>query len=232
MTDASPCVRRTRFAVLLFLMTLTLLYGCVADRPKTLPADHHASGERAVVAIFPVGNMVQLYGIHRSVADPISGDFFMTGEVMENAEDFLADAVVARLTGHPRLDLITPKQVKEALPAFQSAGGGIVKKDQVIAAGRKMTADYALVGYVYRFKQRVGKRYAVETPASAAFGFHLLDLPEGYVIWSGVFNETQQALSEDLLTLKAFIQRKGRWVTAEDLAQEGLDKIMKDFPLK
>ena len=35
---------------------------------------------------------------------------------------------------------------------------------------------------------------------------------------------------EDLLQIGSFYREKARWVTAEELADEGLEKILESFP--
>ena len=43
-------------------------------------------------------------------------------------------------------------------------------------------------------------------------------------ICSGFFDETQKSLFENLLSFKGAMQRKFQWITAEELAREGLEK--------
>ncbi len=70
--------------------------------------------------------------------------------------------------------------------------------------GRRHGADGVLVGFVYRYKERVGKAYGVESPASVAFDIHLIRVADGRTIWSAHFDETQQSLGDNLFKLGSF----------------------------
>ena len=87
-----------------------------------------------------------------------------------------------------------------------------------------------LVGFVYRFRERVGKGFSAESPASVAFDLNLIRVMDGRTVWSANFDETQQSLGQNLFQLGTFLTRGGRWITAEDMATDGLDKIMEKFP--
>jgi len=50
------------------------------------------------------------------------------------------------------------------------------------------------------------------------------------MVWSGRFDETQQALTDDLLKLGSFLRRKGVWLKAEELASVGMDEILAKLP--
>ena len=58
---------------------------------------------------------------------------------------------------------------------------------------------------------------------------HLIRVADGRVLWSGQFNETQKSLSENFLSLGTFFKRKASWVTAREMAQAGLEDILKSF---
>lgn len=74
---------------------------------------------------------------------------------------------------------------------------------------------------VYRFEERKGGNFAVEKPAGVGFHMHLM---EGSVLGRVfVFDEDQQALSENVLKIGKFLRRGGKWITAEQLAEEGVN---------
>jgi hypothetical protein len=59
-------------------------------------------------------------------------------------------------------------------------------------------------------------------------GFEMkLIAPDGAVIWEGNYYERQRPMSEDLW---GFIQRYGAFVTAEELAAYGAEKLAQAFP--
>ncbi|HEX9444423.1 MAG TPA: hypothetical protein VGA73_09900, partial [Candidatus Binatia bacterium] len=66
----------------------------------------------------------------------------------------------------------------------------------------------------------------VMSPASVAFVLEAWDVKRGDVIWTARFDETQKSLSENLLNIGQVASRGVRWVTAEELAQEGVKKAV------
>ncbi|MBW1812882.1 MAG: hypothetical protein JRJ39_04170 [Deltaproteobacteria bacterium] len=107
----------------------------------------------------------------------------------------------------------------------------------LMEAGRAANADAVIVGYLYRFQQRVGSRISADTPASVAFGIHLIDVKTRRQLWEGHFDETQRPLSENLFNIGKFIKRKASWVTAEEMAAEemavsGLEELLETLPKK
>ena len=96
--------------------------------------------------------------------------------------------------------------------------------------GSELGAEGIVTGYVYRFRERKGETYAAEQPASVAFEIHLHRVEDGVLVWRGSFDKTQSSLMENLLQILSFYREKGRWVTAEELAEEGLEQVLKTFP--
>ncbi len=86
--------------------------------------------------------------------------------------------------------------------------------------GKKKGQPYINV-LIYRFQERKGGNYAVEKPASVAFHMHLMkDNVVGKIF---EYTEDQKALSQNLFTVGKFFRRGGRWVTADKLAEEGIN---------
>lgn len=87
--------------------------------------------------------------------------------------------------------------------------------------------DVILYCRIVRYRERVGSKYAVSSPASVALEIKILDPVSGTVISRYEFNETQQALSENVFNIKKFIVRKGRWIKAFDLATYGIEEFVR-----
>ncbi|MBW2247657.1 MAG: hypothetical protein JRF62_10810, partial [Deltaproteobacteria bacterium] len=84
---------------------------------------------------------------------------------------------------------------------------------------------------IFRFRERVGGKYSVDLPASVAFDIHLIRVSDGRLLWNDHFDETQRPLSENLFQLGPFLQRKARWITANEMAVSGLKDVLKSFPV-
>ncbi len=99
-------------------------------------------------------------------------------------------------------------------------GSTSLEKSQAIAAQYQCNAVLDLS--VSRYVERVGGDYGVKQPAAVTFAYRLYETNEGRVLCHGRFDERQQALMENLLTLPKAKSRGLTWLTAEDLARDGL----------
>ncbi|NCD25087.1 MAG: hypothetical protein EOL86_05800 [Deltaproteobacteria bacterium] len=96
--------------------------------------------------------------------------------------------------------------------------------------GTCLGVDYVLVPYVTQWRSRDGGEYGVNVPASVTLDLYLIDVATGQVRRAH-FEEEQQGLAENLLSGKRFVKRKGRWLTPEELAVEGIAEAMKELGL-
>ena len=87
--------------------------------------------------------------------------------------------------------------------------------------GGKGKTQYINV-FIYRYEERQGGNFAVETPARVGFHMHLIS--KGTVRRTFVYEEDQQALMDNLLSVGKFIERGGKWVTVERLSSDGIKK--------
>ena len=76
--------------------------------------------------------------------------------------------------------------------------------------------------YIFRFQERRGGNLAVDRPAGVGLHMHLM---EGTVIGrTFVFDEDQQSLSQNVLGIGKFFRRGAKWITVDELAEEGIIK--------
>lgn len=161
------------------------------------------------------------------VVGPVSGRLFVAGEIAPNARRELTELIYQKLTTFPQLQLIPVKEVEMAMKP------GDVGRDAVALArdiGEDFRVDGVVFGWVFRYEERIGSAIGVERPASVSFAIHLLGVEEGRVIWTGIFQETQQPLSENILKFTAFLRRRGTWLKAKGLASVGMDEVLVSFP--
>ncbi len=95
--------------------------------------------------------------------------------------------------------------------------------------GKDLNADAILYGKLYRFRERIGSPYAVKTPASVAFSLILVRVADGAVLWRYSFDQTQEALTSNLLNWRFYKKQGMRWVTAEELAAYGLEQAVQEL---
>lgn len=89
-------------------------------------------------------------------------------------------------------------------------------------------ADASLGGAIRRWAEREGSSTGVRRPASVWIALELKDR-SGRLLWTGVYEETQPALSEDLGSLPRAWERGFRWVTPEELCAYGLRELVADL---
>ncbi len=90
----------------------------------------------------------------------------------------------------------------------------------------KFNTDAVITGNISRFIKREGSELGVESPASVSFTVEVLDTKSGVVIWRDTYSETQQPLLGNIYDLDKFIERGGKWVTAQELAREGVSDVV------
>jgi len=163
----------------------------------------------------------------RFVEDPISGRMFVAGEIIPSARGGLTGLLYQKMTEFPQLDVVPLKEVEKVME------GGNFKKEPIASArktGEAFGVDGVVLGWVFRYEERIGNAIWVERPASVSFVIHLVGVEEGSMLWSGRFQETQQPLSENVLKLGSFLRRGGVWLKAKSLASVGMDEALVSFP--
>ena len=99
-------------------------------------------------------------------------------------------------------------------------GTALADRDIGYVEGKRKTQYINVL--IYRYEERQGGSYAVDKPASIGFHVHLMNGPALKRFF--VCEEDQQALMENLFSIGKFLQRGGKWVTAERLSGDCIDK--------
>ena len=99
------------------------------------------------------------------------------------------------------------------------------------AVGRCMNVDALVVPQVYEWRQREGSGAGVVRPARIVLAFFTIDTRSETLIARSHFEETQQALTDNLLNTRQFFKRGARWVTAEELSVEAMERAIKELGL-
>ncbi len=107
-------------------------------------------------------------------------------------------------------------------------GGDQVELARSVAA--ELGADAVIFGTVYRFQDRVGPRYAASQPASVSFDLGLYLVATDDVVWRGQFDETQEALSSNLLNFWMFWRAGPHWFSSRELARLGVESLLERVP--
>ena len=92
----------------------------------------------------------------------------------------------------------------------------------------RLSCNAVLETTLRRYKDREGSQYTARNPASVAFNYRLIAIPEGTVLCRGAFDETQQSLMENLLSFHSARERGFSWITSEQLLKEGVRDRFKE----
>ena len=180
--------------------------------------------------LMPFEDMSLIYGKNVHVRSPLSGKMFLTGQVADGADKWLSENLTALMRKRSEFSLMTAEQAQGVRAELISEGReALAEKDLLLNVGRALGVDTVMQGHVYRFVERAGSNYSVNSPASITFDVDIIQVADGRLVWSGHFNETQKSLSENLFQLRTFIKRGGRWITAQEMAFNGLEDLLKKF---
>lgn len=209
-----PCRLPTLPLLLILLALFLLLAGCAA-RPTAEPA---AKAEEVAgdIVVLPV-DIVPDHSGRRSEEQQ---------KELELGREVLDRLLANYFKERPELKILSQGE--------EEARAGDSFSRSRLAAARTVAINYgagaALVTTLYRYEERRGSRLSVIAPASVAFDYKLLKAEDGRVLCSGMFDETQQALSENILDFFKSSQRKFRWIEAEELAAEGVRDKLAECP--
>ena len=121
--------------------------------------------------------------------------------------------------------IISNEQMESLLGEYH---GDIFSQARFVSS--QMNSDAVLVVTVERFRERDGTQYSVEAPASVSFEYKLLRNDGSQILCNGIFEETQVPLTDNIFTLKKARKRGFKWITAEDLAREGIKEKFGSCP--
>ena len=202
------------------MVAVLFLSGCTSQ--EIAPESAFPLAETEKILVVPFKDVSKIYGRDASVRCSVCGRFFITGEVVPDAAAKLTHSLISHLK--------RKKKYKLVILNLNGEEKEFSERKRIVNKGREYNADAVIVGSVYRYKERIGNRYSVKSPASVAFGVHLIETKSGRNIWSGHFDETQRSLSENLFKLKKFIKRKASWITADEMAINGFADMLGTFP--
>jgi len=160
------------------------------------------------------------------IRSPVSGEAFTAQPIPEGPVGKMTDRLFQRVSKAGRYDLVSPDQARGVYSSLVSSHATMDEIDILQRIGKAFSADAVLVGYLYRWRERVGTDYAVKTPASVAFDLYLIRSEDGTLLWKEQFDMTQRSLSENLLEMNTFIEGGGKWMTAKQLAEMGLGRLL------
>lgn len=217
----------------LSLFCLLTIAGCHRDKHPAPPSEYPPS-RPAIHSVVVVGFRAAISKGEKPelVRNPVTGTAFMSQPVPQEVVNWLTDQLFDMLLKDKRWYLIPPGQAKGVVESIMASDKrvGIQPLEMIQHVGKSFAADAVLIGYVYRWQERVGAGYGVEKPASVAFDLSLVSPSDGSILWRGNFDKTQKSLFENLFEMNTFIKSGGQWLTARELAGIGLERLLAQLP--
>jgi hypothetical protein len=220
-----------RALLLLSLAAICLSLACTANRPRQARIPPFPAGLEKIV-VFGFRSALERGTTPEVIRSPISGEAFTAKPIPEAVAEQMTERLFQRVSASDRYELVSPDQARGVYSSLVSNQSTLSEMEILERIGNAFSADAVLAGYLYRWRERVGTDYAVKTPASVAFDLYLIRPQDGTLLWKGQFDMTQTSLSENLLEMSTFIEGGGKWMTARQLAEVGLGRVLQGLDRK
>lgn len=202
------------------LFRILVLCGCAVVLLASCAANNDADSGNAPASLQPLTCIAVLpAGTSADKEETLSYD---DARFLETGATFATTVLARELSGHAAVRILGSGQVAPAI------SGGL--SGMVAEIGKKVNCQGVLLTTVRRFKQRVGTEYASEEPASVDLSMVLVHAETGAVLWTADVRETQESFFDNILSFDK-VQRRGlKWVTAEQLLEQGMAERLAACP--
>ncbi|MGO9451389.1 MAG: hypothetical protein ACLQDV_10165 [Candidatus Binataceae bacterium] len=143
-----------------------------------------------------------------------------------------SDAITAELYSQVAVaggwQVIAQDDVSQALQQMPPATPATLDANALIL-GRMVSADGVLFGEVQRYQERVGIDDTESKPAAVTFTLKFLDMQRKQVVWTAQFAKSQKSFAQSVTSLVNFVQKEGRWVHAQEVAEVGVQEAVADL---
>lgn len=154
---------------------------------------------------------------------------FLEGNPLQGAAEIITGLVQQEVAKRVGARVTPLEQAQERFRLLPQAPDQTLRA-VAIELGKKLKVDYVVASTLWRFDERQGGAMAVQNPASVAFAVFLVNVESGKIAWQGIFDKTQTSLSENLLDAPIFIAKGMRWLSGQELAHYGVERMFTKFP--
>lgn len=146
----------------------------------------------------------------------------------------LDERLGAALAANKKLAALPARLTRQCqeIAVFEQKGSRSSALKYWLEVGTCMGADAILVPQLIYLAERDGSEMSVRTPASVILDLFLVDVKGQTLAGRYHFDETQLSLTENLLDAGKFVKRGGKWITAAQLAGEGIAEGLTELGLK
>lgn len=196
------------------LLALCALSGCLPRRAAVEPMSPDA--------LLAVAGFTQ----PRHTGDLLAGAVPKSAPVLDEETLFTLDRyMVQELTrlrdGRLFQGPASTRQCQE-IRTFEDRDKPGISLEYWLEVGECMGADYLLIPQITFWQERVGGPSGATTPAGLTMDMYLADIKGKDLVGRHHFEEIQTALSNNLLTMPDFVRRRGRWISAPEMAREAI----------
>lgn len=202
-------------SIILTILSLILACACAKQLPQPDNKDTLPSMVKSII-VLPVRAATE------TDADSTSPQAI---KQMQNGLESLAQIINGYFADNQKIHLMSNEEVSSFSTSYSAN-----QSDQALAIGKALKAEAVMFWDLTRYNERTGSDYAAKEPASVAFTYRLVHTESGQTLCAGSFDETQQSATENLLSWRRFANRGFKWVTAADLAREGVTEKLPDCP--
>ena len=147
-----------------------------------------------------------------------------TATVPTGAGEIVTQLLWSRLKTRQGITVLSPGEA--AITLDSSASKQSTGQSLAVTVAKQLKTDASLIGQVLVYQERVGGRFGASPAATVGFEAKVI-AADGHVLWEGNYYERQRPMNEDVM---GFIQRRGMFVTAEELASYGVERMLQEFP--
>lgn len=191
--------------LLVAIVTLILTVACAPITPQPIQESKEVTPDIKTIAFMPP-------------------EAAIPGPRLNAGVRVLSDLLTEYTRSHPDTRMVDPV----LLDSSRLESGS--RETLARSIGREMGSDAVLLTTLHRYLQRIGSTMSAQRPASVAFEMKLVAVSSGRVLWFGTFDETQQPVLANLFLLHRAAARGFKFITAEELAREGVARKLGDCP--
>ncbi len=132
----------------------------------------------------------------------------------------LSHQLHAYFKNNDRVHFLSPAQAATYIQGYET-------REEIRKLGRRLHTDALMTWEISRYREKDGGDYSVGHPSSVAFSYRLISTATGNTLCGDQIDHTQESLTENILSLKKFLKRGGKWVSAARLMSDILPSTLK-----
>lgn len=222
---------KTKRLLIQLLLAFFLVGGAMAEtKPEELPPAE-ITFKRLAVAPFLVGRRQPDMdeSMDQTLSCPINQICQDDPTIAPSAGITLTRLVADHIRGRFGRQVVPQTEIAAANAQITLDDTSDTPRSMAVKLGRILNADAVFIGTVWRYRDRGALEDLPDSPASVAFAVYLVDVESGRQLWRGLYSGTQQTVMENVFQAKKQLRMGLRWLSAQELAQHGVQEAFNNF---